>query len=255
MVQKYSQMAVVVLAAGRGTRMKSEKAKVLHEVCGKSMLSHVLENALLITSSDNIVVVVGCQAEAVQREAARLGQFRFAVQEEQLGTGHAVLCALEQVPDQVSQVVIMCGDVPFLSYRTIQSLIDQQQRQKTDVTLLSVRHHNPTGYGRIILDEKGQVSRIVEEADANQAIKQINIVNAGTYCVVKSFLSWALGRINPANSQNELYLTDIIDVAYRNHYPVGTFILDDAFEVTGINSLEDLARAEEAARQKNGYLS
>ncbi|MFP4445302.1 MAG: NTP transferase domain-containing protein [Desulfosudaceae bacterium] len=254
-MDKKTQMAVVILAAGLGTRMKSDRAKVLHEIGGKSMLHYVLESALDVTVSDNIVVVVGCQAEAVQAEAARLGNFRFAYQAEQLGTGHAVLCALEKVPASARRVVILCGDVPFLSSRTIQGLIDQQQERQADVSLLSVRHDHPTGYGRLVINESGQVIRIVEEADADEEEKKITIVNAGTYCVEKSFLAWALDRLETGNAQNELYLTDIVDIAYRSRRGVTTLTIDDAFEVIGINSVADLNAAEEAARQKSGLLS
>ena len=254
-MDKKTQMAVVILAAGLGTRMKSDRAKVLHEIGGKSMLHYVLESALEVTVSDNIVVVVGCQAEAVQEEAARLGNFRFAYQAEQLGTGHAVVCALDKIPAIASRVVILCGDVPFLSSRTIFGLINQQQEHRVDVSLLSVRHDHPTGYGRLVMDDAGHVLRIVEEADANEEEKKITIVNAGTYCVEKSFLVWALNQLEAGNAQNELYLTDIVDIAYRNQRGVSTLTIDDAFEVTGINSVADLAAAEEAARQKRRVLS
>lgn len=243
-------IAVVILAAGMGTRMKSEKAKVLHEIAGKSMISYVLDAAMGVTSCDNIVVVVGCQAEAVQAEARKKGPVVFAHQKQQLGTGHAVLCALESLPETAQDVVVLCGDVPFISQKTINALIRKRRDESLDVSILTVRLDTPTGYGRIIFDNKGNVVRIVEESDASLDEKAINIVNAGTYCVEKDFLAWSLTQINADNQQKELYLTDIVGVANNSNRSAGALILEDTRQVMGVNSLQDLAQAERSLSVK-----
>lgn len=243
-------IAAIILAAGLGTRMKSGKAKVLHSIAGKSMISYVLETALKVTSSENIVVVIGCQAEAVRMEASKKGNVLFAYQHQQLGTGHAVLCALDSVPDDVQEVVVLCGDVPFISHQTIKALVKKQKEDGLTVTVLSVRLDSPTGYGRIVFDNKNNVVKIVEESDASSAEKAIDVVNAGTYCVNKIFLKWALSQIKPDNKQKEFYLTDIVGVASKDKKLVGALILQNANEALGINSLDDLARAEMVLSEK-----
>jgi len=246
------KVAVVVLAAGMGTRMKSEKAKVLHEIAGKTMISYVLETALGVTSSENIVVVVGCQAEAVRDEARRKGNVAFAHQDRQLGTGHAVRCAMDSLPDKAQDVVILCGDVPFISEGTIKALIKKKRDENLDVCLLAVKLDSPTGYGRIIFDQYDRVVRIVEESDASPGEKNLNVVNAGTYCVDKDFLAWSLTQINPDNRQKELYLTDIVGIASKTNKLAGALILQDGNEVIGVNSKDDLKRAARALGQKSG---
>ena len=245
MIMSNPPVSIVILAAGLGTRMKSDRAKVLHEIAGKSMLSYVLDAALEVTAGEHVVVVVGCQAEAVRAEAAKKGGMRFAFQERQLGTGHAVQCALDTLSEETGDVVILCGDVPFIASDTICRLVAAHRQEERDVTLLSVVLENPTGYGRVIRDLEGNVSRIIEEADASEEERRINVVNAGIYCVKKDFLAWALSRIEPHNVQNEIYLTDIIGVAYTDNRRIGTLICTDADEVIGVNSRADLARAEE----------
>ncbi len=247
-----SNTAVVVLAAGMGTRMKSEKAKVLHEIAGKSMISYVLDAALGVTACENIVVVVGCQAEAVRAEVLKKADVLFAHQQQQLGTGHAVLCAMDCMPENIQDVVILCGDVPFISQKTIKALIRKRREDNLTVSLLTVKLDSPTGYGRIIFDDHDKVARIVEESDASNYEKQINIVNAGTYCVEKTFLAWSLTQIRSDNMQKELYLTDIVGIAGKNETPAGALILEDAHEVIGVNSLQDLEQAESSLKETRG---
>ena len=141
--------------------------------------------------------------------------------------------------------MILCGDVPFIASDTIRRLVAAHRQEERDVTLLSVDLENPTGYGRVIRDPEGNVFRIIEEADASEEEREINIVNAGIYCVKKDFLAWALSRIKPHNAQNEIYLTDIIGIAYADNRRIGTLVCPDADEVIGVNSRADLARAEE----------
>ncbi len=164
------EIAVVILAAGLGTRMKSNKAKVLHEVCGKPMINYVAETAKKIAGS-NVVLVVGNQADKVRRAVSKLGAFNFAYQKEQLGTGHAVQCALPHIPDHCREVVILCGDVPLIKSDTVRALIKSHADEKRDISVLAVELEDPTGYGRILLDENRWVQGIVEESDASLAAK------------------------------------------------------------------------------------
>ena len=237
-------MAIVVLAAGLGTRMKSDKAKVLHCLSKRPMISYVIERAKEIVGIENVVVVVGHQAEAVRQEVMKQGPALFAHQAEQNGTGHAVWCALDQLPQAAAEILILCGDVPLLTAQTLKDLIKIHRKENRDLTLLTVKLETPTGYGRIIQDSRGNVVKIVEEADATDSEKAIDIVNAGIYCVKKDFLKSSLSRIDSDNAQKELYLTDIIEVACSQKKKVGMLMTADPNEVVGVNSVEDLARAE-----------
>lgn len=250
MVPKKTNAAIVILAAGLGTRMKSDKAKVLHEIAGKPMVHYVLEASMEVVESSNVVVVVGCQAQRVRDEIMKNWDVRFAHQGQQLGTGHAVQCALPEVPDNTADVIILCGDVPFISARTIENLITTHQTAKNTVTVLSVHLETPTGYGRIIVESDNVISRIVEEADATDNEKAVTLVNAGIYCVKSDFLAWALERLDTDNNQNELYLTDIVSIARHAGRRAGTLVSPDPDEVIGVNSIEDLKKAESLACQR-----
>ena len=146
-IRSYYDLAVIILAAGLGTRMKSNKAKVLHEILGKPMVMYVVEVAKKI-AGDNVVLVVGNQAEKVRKVVSEQTNVLFALQEEQLGTGHAVLCAIPQIPSHVREVVILCGDVPLLTEKTLTGLFEDHVKAQRDISLLAVEIENPTGYGR-----------------------------------------------------------------------------------------------------------
>ena len=238
-----SNVGIVILAAGLGTRMKSDKAKVLHEVCERPMIEHVVEAATAVVGS-NVVVVVGHQAETVKSVVSRFFKVGYALQAEQLGTGHAVMCAMPYLPAQVEQVVILCGDVPLIRPSTIQRLIADHEDHGRDVTLLTVQMQNPTGYGRIISDEKNNLIGIVEESDADPDQKKIDLVNSGIYAVKRNFLSEALPQIGSENAQNEIYLTDIIGIGHRQGKAVGTVVGNDSAEIIGVNSLVELQAVE-----------
>ncbi|MGD2099326.1 MAG: NTP transferase domain-containing protein [Desulfobacterales bacterium] len=244
-----TQIAVVILAAGLGTRMKSTKAKVLHAVCGKPMVLYVVGTAQKIVGN-NVVLVVGHQADEVRRTVSQQGSFNFAHQAEQLGTGHAVLCALPHIPDPCREVVILCGDVPLIQARTIEALIESHLAANRDISVLAVELPNPTGYGRILLDGEGRVQAIVEEADASAEQKRIRLINTGIFCIKKEFLADALPQIKSNNAQSELYLTDIIGIAYRNRKHIGAVTGDDPVEVTGINTIEELKSVEQAMQNR-----
>lgn len=241
------EIAVVILAAGLGTRMRSNKAKVLHEVCGKPMINYVT-NAARKIAGDNVVLVVGNQADKVRRTVSKLGNFHFANQEEQLGTGHAVLCALPHIPDQCREVVILCGDVPLIKAGTVRALIKSHGDEKRDLSVLAVELENPTGYGRILLDENRRVQGIVEESDASSQQKRIRLINTGIFCVKKDFLLLAVPQIKSDNAQGEIYLTDIVKIAYNQKRHIGVTVAGNHLEVTGINTIEELKKVERAMK-------
>ena len=242
-----SEIAVVILAAGLGTRMKSNKAKVLHEVCGTPMINYVAETAMKI-AGNNVVLVVGNQADKVRRTVSKLGTFSFADQKEQLGTGHAVQCALPHIPDQCREVVILCGDVPLIKADTVSALIKSHAAEKRDISVLAVELADPTGYGRILLDHDGRVQRIVEESDTTGQQKRIRLINTGIFCVKKDFLLQAVPRIKSDNAQGEIYFTDIVEIAYNKKKHIGVTVGGLHLEVTGINTIEELKKVERAMK-------
>ncbi len=233
--------AVVILAAGLGTRMKSSRAKVLHEILGRPMILYVLEAAERI-AGDNVVVVIGNQADRVREAVSPFYRASFALQREQLGTGHAVQCALPSIPGQTEHVLILCGDVPMIRYETIRWLVEDHTAKRRDVSLLTVDMEEPSGYGRVVFDENGTVHRIVEQADATDTEKTIRTVNTGIYCVRKSFLSDALTLLDRDNQQGELYLTDIVRIGHEKGKEVGALISSHFEEFIGINTQEDLQK-------------
>jgi len=241
------QIAVVILAAGLGTRMKSNKAKVLHEVCGKPMIQYVAETARKV-AGNNVVLVVGNQADQVRRAVSKLGSFSFAYQKEQRGTGHAVLCALPHIPSGCQEVVILCGDVPLIKADTVKALIKSHAAEQRDISVLAVQLEDATGYGRILLDENGRVKAIVEESDATASQKRIRLINTGIFCVRKDFLLQTVPQIKPDNAQGEIYFTDIVQIAYSKKNHIGVTIGGDHLEVTGINTIQELKKVEQAMK-------
>jgi UDP-N-acetylglucosamine diphosphorylase/glucosamine-1-phosphate N-acetyltransferase len=235
-------LAAIILAAGKGTRMKSDRAKVLHELGGVPMICYVVETAMAVV--DEVVVVIGHQAEAVREVLRGYPSVRFAVQEEQLGTGHATMTAIQEIPDHIQDAVILCGDTPLIKGETIGALIEAHRACKTDITLATTRLELPVGYGRIVTDGQGSIVRIVEESDASEAEKEIKTVNTGTYCVNLDFLKESLPNLNKDNVQGEFYLTDVVNRAYRNGHPAANFEIRDSWQVLGVNTIDELARAE-----------
>ena len=242
------EVAVVILAAGLGTRMKSNKAKVLHEVCGKPMINYVVETARKI-AGNNVVLVVGNQADKVRRTVSKLGAFNFAYQKEQLGTGHAVRCALPHIPHHCREVVILYGDVPLIKTDTVHALLKSHANEKRDISVLAVELEDPTGYGRILLDENRRVRGIVEESDATSQQKRIRLINTGIFCVKKDFLLQAVPRIKSDNAQGEIYFTDIVEIAYNENMHIGVTLSGRHLEVAGINTIEELKKVELAIKK------
>jgi UDP-N-acetylglucosamine diphosphorylase/glucosamine-1-phosphate N-acetyltransferase len=238
-----SEFAAIVLAAGKGKRMKSDKAKVLHTLLGRPMILYVLKMAFDAVGS-NIVLVTGHQGDEVRRIASQQFTIAFAEQPQQLGTGHAVNCAMPQLADHVKQVVILYGDVPLLSVQTLNTLMANHSTKNRDISLLAVDLDNPTGYGRILHDHKKRFAGIVEEADASATQKEIKTINTGICCVRREFLEMALDQIRPDNKQGEYYLTDITTIGYRQGFNIGLEIGDDPLETLGVNTIQELRRVE-----------
>ena len=249
MKDKSDKIAVIILAAGKGTRMKSGKAKVIHEILGVPMLLYVIEAARNV-AGNNVIVVIGHHSEKVRKIVSEDHELIFALQERQRGTGDAVLSALPHIPDPVEQVVILCGDVPLLTAGTIMCLVEDHVQAGRDLSLLAVDVENPQGYGRVKFDENRIVSKIIEEADATEKQKEIKTINSGVYCINKDFLINGLSRLKPDNVQEELYLTDIVEVGYADNKIVGVMICEDAREVVGVNTRQDLALVEAIMQER-----
>jgi UDP-N-acetylglucosamine diphosphorylase/glucosamine-1-phosphate N-acetyltransferase len=249
-----SKCSVIILAAGLGTRMKSDKAKVLHELMGRPMVLYVVETAKKAVGG-SVILVVGHQAEKVREIVSEKEQVSYALQEKQLGTGHAALVALPFLPDETEDVIILCGDVPLLTSETVCQLLSDHSQSGRDLTLLAVEVDNPAGYGRILFDENRNLLKIVEEADATPEQKKIKTINSGIYCVKKLFLCDALKKINTDNAQGEFYLTDIIGIGYRERKALGVVVSSNAEETIGVNSREDLFHAETVMRARAPELS
>ena len=239
---KENKFCALILAAGKGTRMKSELAKVMHVLNGKPLLYYSLA-AAKSAGAEKILAVIGHQADKVREEFSESGCI-FVEQKPQLGTGHAVLQAKNLLANYKGLIVILCGDVPLLKPATIKSLIDNHLTAKAVVSVLTTIPPPPHAYGRIVKDDKGNVLKIVEHKDATEDEKKIGEINTGIYCVDTKFLFYALGKITNDNRQHEYYLTDIVEIACREGQKAKSFIASDYVEVMGINTLEELARAE-----------
>jgi bifunctional UDP-N-acetylglucosamine pyrophosphorylase/glucosamine-1-phosphate N-acetyltransferase len=249
-------MAAVVLAAGKGTRMKSDRAKVLHAAGGRPIAYFPIRAALALDCSP-VVVVVGHQAEAVEEELSQLfpgAPVQFVVQREQLGTGHAVLCARDALRDAKGSVLVIAGDVPLLTAETLQRLARAKAESNAPLALVTTRPADPTGYGRVVRDAKGAIERVVEEKDASAAEKAIGEVNASIYLCDAPFLFQALGRTSRSNAQGEYYLTDVVSAASalaregRARAPASIEASEE--EVSGVNDRAQLASAAARLRER-----
>ena len=233
----------LVLAAGKGTRMNSDLAKVLHEIDGRSLLGHVLDTAAMLPLSRTIVVV-GHQAEGVKRHHAADG-VEFALQQPQLGTGHAVIVAaplLETEPLD-ADCLVLYGDVPLLRASTLHELMERHRLDGNGVTVLTAEVDDPKGYGRIIRDADGGFLRITEDRDLGSAERGIREINSGIYAFRLAPLLRTVGSLRADNSQKEYYLTDTLTVIRDAGLPVGVFLLGDPEEISGINTPEQLSDA------------
>ncbi|MCP4339749.1 MAG: bifunctional N-acetylglucosamine-1-phosphate uridyltransferase/glucosamine-1-phosphate acetyltransferase [Desulfobulbaceae bacterium] len=248
-----SPLSVIILAAGKGTRMKSDKAKVLHEVFYAPMIHHVI-NATLPLSPLQTAVIVGHQQSAVE-EALTSFDLDFVHQKEQLGTGHAVLVAEKTITANAKTVMILCGDTPLIKADTLLNMYHYHQEQHSVLTLMTTILDNPTNYGRIICDTNSKIQGIVEQKDASKEQLQIKEINAGIYCVEPAFLFTALKKVGTDNSQGEVYLTDIVKLAFEDRLTVEKYIASTPLDVLGVNSRVELAAAQsELQMRRNNTL-
>ena len=232
--------AVVVLAAGASTRMKSKRSKLLHEVCGRSLISYAITAASAL-EPEHLVVVVGHQREQVSEHVHEIAPWAVqAVQEAQLGTGHAVRCGLDSLPELTGDVVVTYGDVPLLTGETLAGLVAEHHAAGNAVTVLTAVVESPTGYGRIVR-EHGSVARIVEEKDATDDERSIREINSGIYVFDAATLTAGLANLRADNAAGELYLTDVVTYANGVGGSVGAHLIDDPWQTEGVNDRVQLA--------------
>jgi bifunctional UDP-N-acetylglucosamine pyrophosphorylase/glucosamine-1-phosphate N-acetyltransferase len=248
-----SQTQVVILAAGLGTRMKSKRAKVLHRAGGLSLIEHVVEAATAIAPSTNATVVVGHQAEQVRALLAPSG-VHFVDQTEQKGTGHALLACQASLASKPASkpglVVVLYGDCPLLSPATLTELVERQIAGDSAATLITTRLADPTGYGRIVFGEKGEVRAIVEHKAATAEQLAIPFINSGIYCFRADLLWKHLVEIRPDNPAHEYYLTDIVEILGRAGHAVAAMEVENSAELLGINTRVELAEVDKIFRTR-----
>ena len=238
------------MAAGLGTRMKSRRAKVLHELGGAPLIAYVVRAAQALEPR-SIITILGHQAEEVERAVlAEVGELAsFVIQERQRGTGDAVESARRVLEDSDSLVLVLSGDVPMIRVETLQKLIEQHNNNAAACSILSVRLENPTGYGRIIRDESGAFRKIVEQRDATEDERQVREINSGIYCFEAKALFDALRKVEPKNDQGEYYLTDVAEIILASGGNVSVYLINDAREVSGVNTRAELAEFENLVRR------
>ena len=241
----------IILAAGKGTRMVSEKPKVLHEIFTKPLLGWVVEAIQRMSPQTQCVVVTGHNAQEVDAYLNKNYKYvKTVLQKEQLGTGHAVAQAVPMLVDFRGNIIIACGDTPLLSTKTLKSLVKFHNENESDLTVLSAEMPNPTGYGRIIRSVNNEVLKIIEEKDASELQREIKEVNAGVYCLNWAKIKDAFRELKNNNAQNEYYLTDIIKWARLKQLKVLCYKTQNGHEIFGINSRQNLATATEIMKDK-----
>ena len=242
-----AKTAAVILAAGKGTRMYSEKPKVLHSVAGKPLVQHVLDEART-AGVHQLVLVIGHGGEEVKNTLGE--ELTYAWQKEQLGTGHAVMQAMGSLEPDVERVVVLSGDVPLLRGDTIQQFLEHYAKSNAKAAVLTAYVDKPDGYGRIIRDSEDHVVKIVEHGDASPKELAIKEINSGTYCFDKKLLAKCLTELKPDNVQGEYYLTDVIHAIRGQGMPVIAVPVEDNREIMGINNRIQLAEAEAVFRDR-----
>jgi bifunctional UDP-N-acetylglucosamine pyrophosphorylase/glucosamine-1-phosphate N-acetyltransferase len=237
---------ILILAAGLGTRMRSTKAKVLHELDGRPLIAHVCRTAASL-APEKVYVVVGHQAEKVKKAVRQeLGEDNadFALQEQQLGTGDAVNAARQFLQDKDSTLVLLSGDVPLIRPETLASLIQQHHGENAACTILTVELKDPTGYGRVVRDHNADFSHIAEQKDASQKELKVKEINSGIYCFNTRLLYKMLEKVKPSEVTSEYYLTDVPALLRENGDKVSLYLHNDTREVSGINNRAELAELE-----------
>jgi bifunctional UDP-N-acetylglucosamine pyrophosphorylase / glucosamine-1-phosphate N-acetyltransferase len=242
-----SNRYAVILAAGQGTRMKSKLYKVLHPVCGKPMVQHVVDQVNKLDTQE-IVTIIGHGAETVK---AQLGNSSlYALQDQQLGTAHAVMQAREMLEGKEGVTLVVCGDTPLIKAETMEALFKQHVEAKAKATVLTAKIENPSGYGRIVRNSNGLVEKIVEHKDATEDERKINEINTGTYCFDNIALFEALKHVSNENVQGEYYLPDLIEILKKQGEIVTAYQTSDLEETLGVNDRVALAEAERIMRSR-----
>jgi bifunctional UDP-N-acetylglucosamine pyrophosphorylase/glucosamine-1-phosphate N-acetyltransferase len=247
-------LSAVILAAGKGSRMRSERPKPLHRLCGRPMLAYVLD-ALVDSAPNRAVIVVGHKADWVTKKISEedIGvPLDFVEQRVQRGTGDAALIGVVGLPDddEDGDVVIVPGDGPLLRPHTIEALVNHHREVDAAATIVTAHLDDPTGYGRVLRGKEDRVEGIVEQGDASPEQLEIDEVNTSIYCFRRGLLAPALRRIAPDNALGEYYLTDVIDVLSQAGYTIGAVVADDASEIAGVNDRVQLAAAEAEIRRR-----
>lgn len=243
------QLNSVILAAGDGTRLRSNRPKVLHEVCGHPMLHYVLRVAAEAEATRH-VVVIGYEGDQVRQAFNGREDVVFVEQTERKGTGHAVRMTGEAFKDYQGDILILAGDTPLLTVQTLQNLVRWHRHQDAAATILTTEMPEPRGYGRILRYEDNRLQGIVEEKDANRYERAIHEINTGSYCFDAQALFGALEKITPQNVQNEYYLTDCIRILVEDGCRVEAVITDDYTEAIGVNTRVQLSEAEKILRER-----
>ncbi len=241
------KVAAVVLAAGKGTRMKSEKAKVLFPLAGRPMLQHIVD-ILIEIGVDDIYTVVGYEAGTVQASIA--GPITWVEQREQLGTGHALAQAAAYLGDFPGVVLVLAGDMPLITEATLKELLTRHAQEGNAATVLSARVPDPTGYGRVVRSADGRLKAIVEEKDADDRQRQVDEINSAIYCFDWGRAGALMSRLGRDNAQGEYYLTEIISLLAGDKDKLGIHVAADHREVMGINDRVQLAQAEKILRRR-----
>ena len=241
------QLKAVILAAGKGTRMKSDLPKVVHKIEGKCMVDYAID-AALGAGADEICLVLGYKFEVVY-EMMSHKDVKYVLQEQQLGTGHAVRCAKEFLDDD-GQTLILFGDTPLITAKTLKRLREHHVKHHNTVTVLSAMIEDPTGYGRIIRDVDGNFIKSVEHKDANEAELKSHEINSGMYIFETKELREALEKLQPNNAQGEYYLPDTLTIIKEKGLKADAFTLDDPEDITGVNDQEQLKSAGIVIRRR-----
>ncbi|HCV8116950.1 TPA: bifunctional UDP-N-acetylglucosamine diphosphorylase/glucosamine-1-phosphate N-acetyltransferase GlmU [Staphylococcus aureus] len=240
----------IILAAGKGTRMKSKKYKVLHEVAGKPMVEHVLES-VKGSGVDQVVTIVGHGAESVKGYLGERSLYSF--QEEQLGTAHAVQMAKSHLEDKEGTTIVVCGDTPLITKETLETLIAHHEDANAQATVLSASIQQPYGYGRIVRNASGRLERIVEEKDATQAEKDINEISSGIFAFNNKTLFEKLTQVKNDNAQGEYYLPDVLSLILNDGGIVEVYRTNDVEEIMGVNDRVMLSQAEKAMQRRTNH--
>ncbi|MCF2624901.1 bifunctional UDP-N-acetylglucosamine diphosphorylase/glucosamine-1-phosphate N-acetyltransferase GlmU [Fusobacterium perfoetens] len=239
------KLKTLILAAGKGTRMKSDLPKVIHKVNGIPMVKKILNELEKLGTEENILIL-GHKKEEILKE---LGEIKYAVQEEQLGTGHAIMQAENLLKDYEGDVMILYGDTPLLRHETLKAMYEAHKKSGVATTILTSVYENPFGYGRIVKNGE-KVTAIVEEKEADEETKKIKEVNAGVYCCNAKELFAALKKVTNNNEKGEYYLTDIVGIQVGEGKTVASFVLEDNREILGVNSKVELAEASKILRER-----